>query len=201
MEQSSRLKIVVARIETGLKEDPRSEKVLGVEGARDYLFTKRVVEWIYKLVDPSTVGVQNFEPLLLAAWGHTLYRWRIPREKYPMNTVGYHQWRSAQSALSADEVDKILREERCDEAARRHVRELILKTTFPQDPDSRVLEDADCLAFLEMKIESYLDEWDEPKIIRILKGTLEKMTPKAVELAKGIVLSSDANRLIEKALT
>jgi hypothetical protein len=195
MEADSQLKKVIERIEAGLKEDPRKEKAGGMEGPRDWLFTKRVVEWASKLTpNPS-------ESLLIAAWGHDLHRWRISRESYPMNTVGYHKWRTAQSKLSADETEKILKEVGYDEKTIARVRELILKTTFPEDPESRVLEDADCLAFLETKFESYLDEWDEPKVIRILKGTLEKMTPAAKELAKTIPYSDKALRLIEKALT
>lgn len=185
----------VRRIAEGLREDPRKEDVGGVVGPRDFLFTERVAAWIKRLnPNPS-------EALILGAWGHTLYRWRLPRETSPMTTVGYHKWRNAQSALSAEEVQKILKEEGYDETTQRRVRELILKTNFPQDPDSQVLEDADCLAFLELKFANYLGEWDEVKTIRILKGTLEKMTPKAKELALQIALSVDARRLVEKALT
>lgn len=188
-------KKAVARIKSGLKEDPRTEKVLGIEGARDYLFTDRVVEWISKLApNPS-------EPLLIAAWGHILYRWRIPRETYPMTTIGYHKWRTAQSKLSADETEKIVKEAGYDEKTIARIRELVLKTTFPEDPESRVLEDADCLAFLELKFESYIPEWDEGKYVRILKGTLEKMTSKAKELALTISYSKEGRRLLEKALT
>jgi hypothetical protein len=123
----------------------------------------------------------------LAAWGHVLYRWRLPRESEPKTTAGYHKWRRAQSRISADEVETIVTGEGLGSETAAAVRALILKTNFPADPDARVLEDADCLAFLELKLEDYLPEWDEPKLLRILKGTWEKMTPEARTIAAGLL--------------
>lgn len=185
----------VRKLEAGLKEDPRMERVGGEEGPRDYLFTRRVLHWIHRL------ETQPSEALLLAAWGHDLYRWRLSRDSQPKTTTGYHKWRRAQSKLSADEVCKILTEEAVDSATMQKVCDLILKTNFPNDPDSRVLEDADCLAFIELKFESYAPEWEEEKTIRILKGTLEKMTDRAKDLAKWISLNDEAKRLLIKSLT
>lgn len=183
----------IQRLVQGLSEDPRRAKSGGKEGPRDLLFTERVIHWIGALQEPPS------EALLLAAWGHDLYRWRLPRDSQPMTTAGYHKWRRAQSVLSADEVSKILKEEGTADETVQKVRDLILKTNFPQDPDSRVLEDADCLAFLELKFEDYIPDWVEAKTVRILKGTLEKMSPQARERALKIPLKGEAVRLIQKA--
>lgn len=171
----------VEAIRRGLGEDPRIERVGGKEGPRDLLFTERTVEWVGRL------SPRPSQALLMAAWGHVLYRWRLPRESQPMTTAGYHKWRRAQSKLSADEVDAIMAREGFGAETAAAVRALILKTNFPADPDAQVLEDADCLAFLELKLEDYLSEWDEPKLLRILKGTWEKMSPKARDLAASLL--------------
>lgn len=171
----------VARVEAGLSEDPRREVVGGEEGPRDLLFTRRVVEWIRKLTTRTS------DVLLLAAWGHVLGRWKLPRDTHPKTTAGYHKWRRAQSALSAEEVEKILAGEGVDRETQARARDLILKKNFPVDPESQVLEDADCLAFIELKLENYLTEWDEIKLKRILTGTLEKMSPTAREQARKII--------------
>jgi len=184
----------IERIRRGLEEDPRRETVGGEEGPRDLLFTKRVVAWIERLEPHPS------EALILAAWGHDLHRWRLPRDSQAMTTAGYHKWRRAQAVLSSDEVSKILKTEGIQDSEIGRVRDVILKTRFPDDPDSRILEDADCLAFIELKLESYLSEWDEAKTVRILKGTLEKMTPKAREFALKIPLSQEAVRLLKLAL-
>ncbi|HEX5036499.1 MAG TPA: DUF4202 domain-containing protein [bacterium] len=171
----------VEAIRKGLGEDPRIERVGGKDGPRDLLFTERVVEWVGRL------SPRPSQALLLATWGHVLYRWRLPRESEPKTTAGYHKWRRAQSKLSADEVDGIVTSEGVEAETASAVRALILKTNFPADPDARVLEDADCLAFLELKLEDYVSEWDEPKLLRILKGTWEKMSPEARTIAAGLL--------------
>ena len=179
------LKKMIEHITADLQKDPRN---------KEYPFTQKVVEWINKLTPSPS------EALLLAAWGHTLQRWAIERKTYPMNPKGYHQWRKVLSELSAKETESILKSENYPEEIIHRVKELILKTTFPKDPESRVLEDADCLAFLELKFESYISEWDETKYIRILQGTLEKMTPQAQEFAKKLSYSPEAQALLNKAL-
>ncbi len=181
---------ILERLKNIQKQDPRHE----TEGPRDYIFCQRVEDWIQKLTSSPS------EALILSAWGHVLYRWAVPRESYPQNTSGYHQWRRAQAQKSAEETNKILIEEKGSDELQKKVRTLILKTTFPQDPESRVLEDATCLVFLETKLEEYISQWDETKTIRILKGTLEKMTPQAIQLALKVPLSPLGKHLVEKTL-
>lgn len=184
----------IARIEAGLAQDPRVERVGDEDGPRELLFTRRMVAWIKKL------SPQPSDALLLAAWGHVLDRWTLPRDSHPKTTSGYHKWRRALDVISADAVTKILREENIGEEIVERTRGLILKKNFPADPESQILEDADCLAFLELKFENYVDEWDEAKTIRILRGTLEKMTPRAQEMASQIPLSKKAASLRQKAI-
>lgn len=187
----------IRKIADGLQQDPRIEKIEkagGKEGPREFLFTQRVVAWIGRL------ALQPSDALLLAAWGHVFHRWNLPRETYPKTTAGYHKWRRAQAVLSADETEKILRQEGVAEETVRKVRDLILKTNFPQDAESQHLEDADCLAFLELKFDQYISEWDEDKTIRILKGTLEKMSAAAQRQALTLAHSPEAERLLKKAL-
>jgi hypothetical protein len=176
----------IVRIEAGLAEDPRR--------GRDLLFTRRVISWVMRLAERPS------DELVLAAWGHVLDRWKLPRESHPKTTAGYHKWRKAIDVLSVEATSKILNEEGIDDATVARVCDLILKKNFPADREARILEDADCLAFLELKFESYLDEWDEEKTVRILRGTLEKMTPRAQQLALGLSLSARAQFVLKKAM-
>jgi hypothetical protein len=187
------LQSAIDRIQAGLSEDPRLERVGSEEGPRDLLFTRRVVDWVKRLTPAPS------DALILAAWGHVLDRWTLPRDSHPKTTAGYHKWRKALDLISADATSKTLREENIGEETIARARDLILKKNFPSDPGARVLEDADCLAFLELKFESYLDEWDEAKTVRILRGTLEKMTPNAREMAAQIPLPEKALALLKKA--
>jgi hypothetical protein len=175
-------------------QDPQSAHWKDLEGPRELLFARCVYQWVTQLDNEAS------EPLLLAARAHTLCRWEVPRSRYAMNRQGYHQWRDACAEHHAQVAEKILREKGYDNAALIQVLALILKKNWPTDPEARTLEDADCLAFLEMKLASYVDEWEAQKAINILRRTLRKMTPKARNLATSLVLDPRAAELLQ-ALT
>jgi len=61
------------------------------------------------------------------------------------------------------------------------------------------LEDADCLVFLETKLDRYLDEWEEKKTVNILKKTIRKMTPAGKELSGSLRLSARCLELLRRA--
>jgi hypothetical protein len=181
------------RIDAANAEDPRTDVAEGRPQARELLFARRVYEWVQKSVAEPT------EELLLAARAHTLRRWMIPRDRYPMTTAGYHQWRDALAAFHADEAARILEGVGYSEGTITRVRALITRENWRNDPEGRALEDADCLVFLETKLEGYLDEWDEEKTVHILKQTLCKMTPEGLDHARRLELSPRCAELLRRA--
>jgi len=72
----------IRRIDAASAEDPRTDVAEGRPQARELLFARRVYEWVRKSVAEPT------GELLLAARAHTLRRWMIPRDRYPMTTAG-----------------------------------------------------------------------------------------------------------------
>lgn len=171
MVEDQRFNNAIDKIDAANMEDPRTELADGEPRPREFLFAQRVYEWVRKLVaEPS-------EELLLAARAHTLRRWLIPRDKYPKTTIGYHQWRDALAQFHADEAEVILREVGYSDETVQKVRAFITKKNWPDDNEACSLEDADCLVFLETKLRDYVDTWEESKALRILQGTLRKMTP------------------------
>ncbi len=187
-----------ARLEEALQEfdrlnssDPRTQAVAGKAHPRELVFAQRVYAWVERL-EPSAS-----EAVRLAARSHTLRRWEVPRGDYPMNPAGYHQWRAATAAHSAHAAAEILARLGYPDETVRRVSRLITWELFPNDPDAQLLEDADCLAFLEIKLEGYLTRWDEGKVRRILQGTWAKMSPQARRAAAAVPLDSRAKRLIE----
>jgi hypothetical protein len=184
----------IAAMESANSRDPRTATLDGCEGPRELLFARRVCEWVRRLEPNASV------PLLLAARGHTLERWLVPRSKYAMDRTGYHQWRDACARHHADAARRILRETGHDDDTVRKVIDLTLKASGPADRDAQVLEDADCLAFLEMKLADYLDEWEPDKAVRILRRTLRKMSPQAREIAAALPLDARARPWLEQAM-
>ena len=193
MRDDERFAEAIRRIDEANGEDPRTERVDGAPHPRELLFAKRVYEWVRKLVaEPS-------EELLLAARAHSLRRWMIPRDRYPRTTPGYRQWREALAVFHADQAGRILVDVGYTELTITRVRALIVRENWRNDPEGRALEDADCLVFLETKLEGYLDEWEEKKTVNILKKTLRKMTPIGKEHAGSLRLSDRCAELLRQA--
>jgi hypothetical protein len=174
-------------------EDPRREFHKGEPQPRELLFSLRTYHWIPRLID------QPSEALLLATRGHTLRRWRIPRDRFPMTNPGYHEWRDSLAAFHAEQTADLLRQVGYEEAVLERVRALIIRKLWPADPEARALEDADCLAFLELKLAGYAADWGEEKTVNILRGTWGKMTPRARELALDLPLARREMQLLAKA--
>jgi hypothetical protein len=195
MQGDARFSEAIKKIDAANQEDPRSEIVDGHAQPRELLFAQRVYRRVEQLVaEPS-------EELLLAARAHTLRRWRIARDRYPMTTVGYHQWRDALAQFHADEAESILRAARYPVDKIQKVRDFITKENWPEDKEACVLEDADCLVFLETKLPDYIDAWDESKTLRILRRTFRKMTSEGRTQAFQLELGEREKELVHRAAT
>jgi hypothetical protein len=172
------------------RQDPRRQRVGGKSHPRELIFAKTVYAWVERLDASASEAVR------LAARSHTLRRWEVPRNRYRMDVGGYHQWRAATAAHAADAAAGILKKVGISEAITREVERIINGHRHPSDPDTQLLEDADVLAFLEIKLEDYLAQWDEAKIRRILEGTWSKMSPTARQKAAELPLDPRVRMLM-----
>ena len=193
MQKDNRFSEAIKKIDAANREDPRSEIVNGHPQPRELLFAQRVYRWVEQLTEDAS------EELLLAARAHTLRRWMIPRDRYPMTTVGYHQWRNALAQFHADEAEMILHVVGYPAEQIQSIRDFITKKNWPENKEACVLEDADCLVFLETKLSDYIDAWEESKALRILRRTFRKMTPEARTRAFQIKLGERERELVRRA--
>jgi hypothetical protein len=185
MSDSERFSAAIARFDAENARDPH-----GIE----LPYAQKLSAWVEKLAPNAS------EELRLAARCQHIRRWEIPRQSYPKTRVGYIQWREALKKFHAEKAGEILREVGYPDEIVTRVQQLNLKKLFPNDPDSRVLEDALCLVFLETQLEETLDKTGDDKMIEILRKTWRKMTPQAREVALKLPLSQRAKALVEKAL-
>ncbi len=193
MQKDNRFAEAIKKIDAANQEDPRSEIVDDVSRPRELLFAQRVYRWVEQLVE------QPSEELLLAARAHTLRRWMIPRDKYPKTTVGYHKWRDALAQFHADEAETILHAIGYPAKQIQIIRDFITKKNWPENKEACVLEDADCLVFLETKLANYMDAWEDSKAMRILRRTLRKMTPEGRTHAFKLKLGERERELVRRA--
>jgi hypothetical protein len=173
--------------------DPNLESDGGVRHPRELLYARRLTDWVLKLAPEAS------ESLRLAARCQHICRWMIPRETYPMTRAGYLRWRSDLKQFHARKSAEILREAGYGEEMIEKVRDLNLKKNFPAEPESRVLEDALCLVFLEFQFAGLARKTAEDKMINAVQKTWRKMTPAAQEQALALPMRAEEQRLIQKA--
>jgi hypothetical protein len=174
--------------------DPNRETAEGVSHPRELLYARRLTDWVLRLAPEAS------EALRLAARCQHICRWMIPRADYPMTRAGYLRWRNDLKEFHARKAGEILREVGYDETMTRKLQELNLKKNFPNDPESRILEDALCLVFLEFQFAELAAKTAEDKIINAVQKTWKKMTPTARERALALPLGAREKELVGRAL-
>lgn len=175
--------------------DPNMEIVDGAPCPRELVYARRLYDWVQKLAPNAS------EELLLAARSQHICRWMIPRSRYPMDRVGYLKWRNELKKFHAEKSGVILRELGYTEPTIERVQALNLKKNFPADPESRVLEDALCLVFLQYQFAQLTARTTDDKMINALHKSWKKMTPLGREYALKLPYSDNEKRLLEQALS
>ena len=191
---SERFKRAIARFDEENSRDPNFEVVDGVKRSRELLYAERLSNWVGRFAPNAS------EALLLAARCQHLCRWMIPRNSYPMTRAGYLQWREALKKFHAEKAGEILREVGYPENVIARVQSLNLKKGFPQAEETRVLEDALCLVFLERQFADLASKTSDDKMINALQKAWKKMTPAARKLATELSYRPREQALLDEAL-
>lgn len=190
----ARFEEALRRFDEENARDPNLEIVGPTTHPRELIYAWRLTEWVAKLCpDPS-------EELRLAARCQHICRWMIPRHEYPMTRVGYLKWRNALKEFHSQKAGQILREAGFPEESIARVQDLNLKRNFPADPESRILEDALCLVFLQYQFSELAAKTSDEKMINALQKSWKKMTPAAREHALNLVLGAKEKDLLQRAL-
>lgn len=174
--------------------DPNQELVEGEPRPHELLQAQRLCHWV------MTLAPEASEELRLAARSQHLCRWQIPRASYEQTRVGYHQWRTELRKFHADKSSAVLRAVGYEDSVVSRVQELNLKKNFPAEPESRVLEDALCLVFLQYQFAELAAKTDEAKVINALQKSWHKMTPAGREHALKLEYGARECALLERAL-
>jgi uncharacterized protein DUF4202 len=189
-----RFDLAIAAIDAANAEDPNIVDVRGTRGPKEVVHAELVTEWVRRLApDPS-------DALLLAARGHHLRRWAIPRSSYPAGRPGYLRWRRAQHTQHARELGEILATAGYDGATIERVQALVTKRNLGRDAEAQTLEDALCLVFVETQFHELAARLDRDKMVDVVRKTVRKMSPQGVELAGGLPLAAGDRELLLQAL-
>lgn len=161
---------------------------------RELLYAQRLEKWVLKICPNAG------EALRLAARCQHICRWEIPRDSYPMTRPGYLKWRADLKKFHAQKAGEILREAGYDDETIRRVQDLNLKKNFPNDTETRVLEDALCLVFLEYQMAGLAAKTDDDKMVNAIRKSWDKMTDIARAEALTLNYSDREKTLLQQAL-
>ncbi len=187
---AKKFEAAVRRFDEENSRDPNSEDGL----PRELLYAQRLEKWVLKLCPNAS------EPLRLAARCQHLCRWQIPRQSYPMTRPGYLKWRADLKKFHAQKAGEILREIGYDDETIHVVQDLNLKENFPADTETRVLEDALCLVFLEFQLADLAAKTADGKTINALQKSWQKMTEAARAEALKLKYGDREKILLDRAL-
>ena len=174
--------------------DPNIEIADGVSHPRELLYARRLTDWILKLCPNAS------EALRLAAHCQHICRWQSPRSSYPMTRPGYLKWRADLKKFHAQKTGEILHEVGYDAETIRRVQDLNLKKNFPADADTRTLEDALCLVFLQFQFADLAAKTDDDKTVNALQKSWGKMTEAARAEALKLNYGEREKALLQRAL-
>lgn len=191
---SSPLTSAFAAIDAANAEDPNVVTVRGTTGPKEVLHAHLVSEWVERLRPDAD------DALLLAARGHHLRRWTMPRGSYPAGRAGYLRWRKALHQQHATELGELLAAAGFDDATIARVQQLVRKEQLGHDPDAQVLEDALCLVFLETQLLDVAGRLDESTLQRVLSKTAKKMSDAGRAAIADVPLAPAARSLLDRAL-
>ena len=189
-----RFEDAIRRFDEENARDPNTELVDGAAQPRELVYSRRLYGWVQRLAPNAS------EELLLAARSQHICRWMIPRSRYPLDRVGYLRWRNELKIFHATKAAEILREAGYPEPIIERVQAFNLKKNFPADPESRVLEDALCLVFLQYQFAELAARTTEEKMINALQKSWKKMSPAGRARALDLPYGPREKALLEQAL-
>jgi hypothetical protein len=184
----------IRRFDEENSRDPNRETSGGVSHPRELLYTQRLTDWVLRLAPEAS------EALRLAARCQHICRWQSPRENHPATRAGYLKWRADLRKFHAERSGAILREVGYDAETIRRVQDLNLKKNFPADAETRALEDALCLVFLEFQLAPLAAKSDDDKMINALQKSWAKMTEAARTEALKLNYGDREKALLRRAL-
>jgi hypothetical protein len=184
----------VAAIDAANADDPATIVVGGEEHPKERTHSAMASAWLRRLRPDAG------EALLLAAHGHHVRRWEIPRAAEPEGRAGYLRWKRRLQQHHAEVLGAVLAGVGYPPETVERVQQLVRKERLRSDPDVQALEDALSLVFLETQLEDLADRLDEDHMVDVVAKTLRKMTDAGRAAALGFDFGEREARIVARAV-
>ncbi|KQB44526.1 DUF4202 domain containing protein [Flavobacterium daejeonense] len=191
---ASKFQKAIEWIDAENAQDPNTEIHESVSFPKEPLYSDRMYAKLMDFYPNASEAVQ------IAAKAQHICRWKIARESYPMDRVGYLKWREELKKFHAKTTATILEKAGYDEDFIARVSFLIEKKLLKKDEETQLLEDVICLVFLEYYLAPFVEKHDNEKLKNIILKTWNKMSDKGHQAALKISYSPENLQLIKDAL-
>ncbi|MFT6742917.1 MAG: hypothetical protein ACJAVF_004439 [Paraglaciecola sp.] len=175
-------------------QDPNQEIVQSKTYPKELLYSNRMYERLMDFHPDAS------EALQIAAKAQHICRWKMPRESFPMDRLGYLKWREDLKKFHSETTAVIIERSGYDVDFIARVSFLIEKKLLRKDKETQLLEDVICLVFLEHYFDPFVQKHDREKMKNIILKTWNKMSDKGHQEALKINLSTSNLQLIKEAL-
>ena len=198
-EQQSLFERALAVIDAANSEDPNKVSVDGTEWPKELLYSQRMSGMLARFAPDADDAMHR------AIRAQHIPRWKSPRDAYPMDRIGYLQWRKDLYKIQANTAAGLLEKAGYGEDVRERVYEAVAKKRIKENPDTQLLEDVTDLVFIEhymLEFAGKHPEYDEDKWIDIVRKTWKKMSEEAQQfaLSGNITLPEPLVPLLQKAV-
>jgi hypothetical protein len=186
---TARFDRAIALFDAANAADPNVETVDGRARPKELVYAERMTAMLARYAPDAP------EVVRLAARCQHIERWKIPRADYPMDRIGYLQWRKRLNRFHGEVAGRLLGEAGYDEATVARVTRLLMKEGLKSDPEAQVLEDVVDLVFLESYLAGFVSthgQYDAAKFADILAKTAKKMSPAGRAAALSMIALPEA---------
>ena len=175
-------------------QDPNQETYQSITYPKELLYSNRMYERLMDFHPNASEAVQ------IASKAQHICRWKVARESYPMDRVGYLKWREVLKKFHSKTTAVILEIAGYSQEFIDRVSFLIEKKLIKKDEETQLLEDVICLVFLEFYLDPFVHKHDREKMKNIILKTWNKMSEKGHQEALKINFSPENLELIKEAL-
>jgi len=199
-EQQSLFDTALAQIDAANSEDPNKVSMDGKEWPKELLYSRRMTDMLDRFAPDADEAVK------LAIRAQHIQRWKSPRSNYPMDRIGYLQWRKDLYKIQAQTAVDLLKKVGYGDDVTSRVYDAVAKKRIKENPDTQLLEDVTDLVFIEhymLEFAGKHPEYTEEKWLDIVRKTWNKMSREAQHfaLAGNITLPEPLVPLIQKAVS
>ena len=198
-QQQSAFEQSMALIDAANSEDPNQETADGKDWPKELLYSHRMTDMLLRYTPDAD------DAMKLAIRAQHIQRWKSRRDAYPMDRIGYLQWRKDLYKIQAQTAADLLAQAGYGEDVTDRVKNSVAKKGIRDNPDTQLLEDVADLVFIEHYMLAFVDrhpDYDEEKWLDIIRKTWKKMSDRAQQfaLSGSVKLPESLVPLIQKAV-